>query len=214
MSEVTADSAFGSMSLEKALPEPNIEIRKIAKGEKNPPLEKIFTQSLLGDRRRGITVRGDVLNEYEKAIRNSDPKILTVIDFDGVLVSPTHLQKNAGVNNMLFLARCAKASDETVIWTNRIQPNKGKFADTGTFPFLGKNLIKRLEDMLNEQGKGKVQKKKLRDNSTELIEMSKGYDYIVFVGSSNIDRKVVKEFAHKDDMPERMVFFDTGHWII
>ena len=120
-----------------------IIVKRIGQGKKDTDLNQVFEQSLLGDRISGYKVVKDKLSDYEKILREKpDLKIHTIVDFDGVLVSPIHLQRRAGLEKMLWLARLAKASDKTTIWTNRIQPEKGRFANYGWFPFLGKKVSK------------------------------------------------------------------------
>jgi len=192
-----------------------IEIRQIGIGGKNPNLEKVFSYSLLGDRLSGYEVDESKLGPYERKLREKPSlKIHTIIDFDGVLISPIHLQNKAGFKNMLWLARVAKSSDETTIWTNRFQPAEGKFSKFDWFPFLGKEVSRRITSAMSSQGKVEIKKKKLYGNGDSLAGMSDNSDLIIFIGSSRIDREIVREYIKKGGDLKKLIYFDTGHLIL
>jgi len=195
-----------------------IKVRRIGSGEKEANLEQVFEQSLLGDRLSGYKLDEDKLSPYEKKLRTKkDLKINTIVDFDGVLVSPIHFQRRVGIKNMLWLARVAKASDKTVIWTNRLQPEEGMLSNYGWFPFLGKRVSRRITETLKTQGDQRnvqVKKKKLDGNGESLVGLTEGSDLTIFIGSGNIDRKIVSEYISRGGDPKKLIYFDTGHLIL
>lgn len=194
-----------------------IKVRRIADGGGNPNLDQIFHQSLLGDRLSGHTVDKNELSTYEKMVRN-DPNlnIHTVIDFDGVLVSPAYLQEKAGFENMLWLARVAKASNKTTVWTNRFQPREGRFSKSGQFPFLGTEVSRRIVNIMGEEGSGEILKKNISGsgNGRTLITMSENSDIVIFVGSGTIDRNAVYDYLNNGGNPDKLTYYDTGHLIL
>ena len=192
-----------------------MKMRKIGSGGIKSDLGQVFQQSLLGDRLSGYQVDENSLCQYEKELRSKpDVRIQTIVDFDGVLVSPIHLQKKAGLSNMLWLARVAKASDNTIVWTRRFQPEKGRLSDYALFPFLGKGVSERITNAMKHQGEVNVMSKNANNNGDLLVNLTGNSDLTIFIGSGNLDRKIVNEYLEKGGDPKKLVYFDTGHLIL
>ncbi len=203
----------------ESLGQRSIECRKIAEGGANPDLYKIFERSIMGNRLPDKTHASNpqYLSEYEKSLLVGNAKVLVVMDFDGVMVSPVHVQK-AGFERIFLFTRLVKAADKLVLWTNRLMPDKGKLAQSGTFPFLGANLAKRIEDLGRDQtGSTNVEVRggKSRGGAKELgnIIHADDYDMIYIIGSSGFDRKIVTKLAYTTPDPRKVVYMDTCHFL-
>jgi len=201
------------------LVEKSIETRVIGMGGKKVDPGDILRNTVLGYRLNDekYAPNEKVLSEYEKSL-GDDAKVLIVMDFDGVMISPTHLERKVGFKKMYVLSRLVKAADKMVVWTNRLMPQKGRFAKLGFFPFLGKNIAERLENLGRDAQTGEtnvdVRTGKSRFGTQGLQEMidEGSYDMVYFVGSSKLDREIVKGLNLKD--PEKFVYMDTGHYVI
>lgn len=147
-------------------------------------LEKIFQESLLGFRLKNkVEVDQTALNHYERSLINQDVRLLTIVDWDGVMGSPLHTalkfaQKPAlwkgGFEEMKKLGRVnlrewhwfkktAQASDYLVVWSSRFLVDeesplsflaKPFAAPISYWPFFDKNSLRRLA--LIEPGKIEV----------------------------------------------------------
>lgn len=137
-------------------------------------LEKIFQASLLGLRLKNkVEVDKNALSPYERSLINQEARILTIIDWDGVMGSPLHTvlkfaQKPAswkgGFGEMKKLGRVnlgewrwfkkmAQASDYLVVWSSRFLVDeesplsflaKPFAAPISYWPFFDKSSLRRL----------------------------------------------------------------------
>ncbi len=201
------------------LAERSIETRVIGMGGKKVDPADILRNTVLGYRLNDekYAPNEEVLSEYEKSL-GDDAKVLIVMDFDGVMISPIHLERKVGFKKMYVLSRLVKAADKMVVWTNRLMPQKGRLAGSGRFPFMGKNLATRIEDLGRDPQTGitnvEVRAGKSQDGSRVLQKMiDKGdFEMVYFVGSSKLDRGIVEGLNIAD--PKKFVYLDTGHYIV
>jgi len=137
-------------------------------------LEKIFQTSLLGLRLKNkVEIDKNALRPYERSLANQDARLLTIIDWDGVMGSPLHTvlkfaQKPAswkgGFGEMKKLGRVnlgewrwfkkmAQASDYLVVWSSRFLVDeesplsflaKPFAAPISYWPFFDKSSLYRL----------------------------------------------------------------------
>jgi len=139
------------------------------------------------------------------------------MDFDGVLISPIHLERRVGDKKMLLLARIIKAADEVVIFTNRRIPKEGRFTNSGNFPFFGQGVIDRMIKVFGD--KIKFEKKEWGNDPTKLMEIAQrpmegqpvGLTYAI--GSADNDRVKIGGMRGIRN-PEKLVYLDTGHYKI
>jgi hypothetical protein len=211
--------------------------RIISDGGNNSNLERVFTTSLLGLRIPNIKLDSTEFTSREKdLLSRPNCRILTIVDFDGVLVSPLHALVNikdnskVGFQNLRWLARTAKASDLTIIWTSRLylpeflleksrilrrftRPFRDRIA---YFPLIDQTSITNLERL----GKDKlaVEYDKLLTNPgiklKEFIDKAQP-DIVYYIGSSIKDRKLILNFLENNPHhAHRTVFIDTCHLIL
>ena len=130
----------------------------LGNGGNKANLEKIFQASLLGLRLKNkVEVDKNALNPYERNLINQDPRLLTIVDWDGVMGSPPHtvlrfIQKpsswGGGFGEMKKLGRVnleewrwfkkmAQASDYLVVWSSRFLVNEESPLSFIAKPFEG-----------------------------------------------------------------------------
>lgn len=204
-----------------------IDVVQISHGEKDPHLDELLRQSVLGTRTSQYSNVYN-LSPYEQELVKKEPpaKILLVVDLDGVVVSPGHLQTHAGLLNLLHLARMAKASDKVVIYTGRFLPEKGPLAYSGYFPHLGKKvsdrIIKALSGHNSDEDKVTIVHKPVNADPHQLLDMMNGdidgspIDQLIYAGSSESDREIVRKLSKLSEFinRKRFKYFDTGHrWL-
>ncbi len=121
-------------------------------------LEKIFQASLLGLRLKNkVEVDKNALNPYEQSLINQDTRLLTIIDWDGVMGSPLHtvlkfaqkpaswkggfgeIKKLGRVNRgeWRWFKKTAQASDYLVVWSSRLLVNDESSLCSLAKPFEG-----------------------------------------------------------------------------
>ena len=121
-------------------------------------LEKIFQTSLLGLRLKNkVEVDKNALNPYEQSLINQDTRLLTIIDWDGVMGSPLHtvlkfaqkpaswkrgfgeIKKLGRVNRgeWRWFKKMAQASDYLVVWSSRFLVNEESPLSFIAKPFEG-----------------------------------------------------------------------------
>jgi len=121
-------------------------------------LEKIFQTSLLGLRLKNKEeVNQAVLNSYERNLAKQDARLLTIVDWDGVMGSPLHtvlrfiqepsswgggfkeMKKMGQVNlrEWRWFKKMAQASDYLVVWSSRLLVNEGSPLSFIAKPFEG-----------------------------------------------------------------------------
>jgi len=121
-------------------------------------LEKIFQASLLGLRLKNkVEVDKNALNPYEQSLINQDTRLLTIIDWDGVMGSPLHtvlkfaqkpaswkrgfgeIKKLGRVNRgeWRWFKKMAQASDYLVVWSSRFLVNEESPLSFIAKPFEG-----------------------------------------------------------------------------
>ena len=137
-------------------------------------LGKIFQQSLLGLRLKNkVEVDKNALSPYERSLINQDARLLTIIDWDGVMGSPLHtvlkfaqkpaswkggfgeIKKLGRVNleEWRWIKKMARASDYLVVWSSRFLVDeesslnffaKPFAAPISYWPFFDKSSLRRL----------------------------------------------------------------------
>lgn len=121
-------------------------------------LGKIFQQSLLGLRLKNkVEVDKNALSPYERSLINQEARILTIIDWDGVMGSPLHtvlkfaqkpaswkggfgeIKKLGRVNlrEWRWFKKMAQASDYLVVWSSRFLINEESSLSFLAKPFEG-----------------------------------------------------------------------------
>ena len=121
-------------------------------------LGKIFPQSLLGLRLKNkVEVDKNALSPYEQSLINQDARLLTIIDWDGVMGSPLHavlkfaqkptswkggfgeIKKLGRVNRgeWRWFKKMAQASDYLVVWSSRFLVNEESPLSFIAKPFEG-----------------------------------------------------------------------------
>jgi len=107
---------------------------------KNADLERIFQQSLLGFRLKDrVEVDKAALNSYEQSLINQNARLLAIVDWDGVMGSPSHaflrfaqnppswpkgLKRikefgRIGLKEWRWFKKTARASNHLVVWSSR-----------------------------------------------------------------------------------------------
>lgn len=196
-------------------------------------LSKLLRSSLLGER-AGVKEIGPLSALEERLLLNIErTKILTIMDFDGVVFSPWNFlletakgnfdfQRTAkvGLANWRFLREIVRASDQTYILTSRRElPGKTIHG----FPFIDNWMIKKMEDKIGTVDEPKILKvipdKPLFDKGERIGEMIEkaGFepDIIYVVISSRKDREAIKTFlTNNPKFAPRMVIFDTAHLVL
>ena len=137
-------------------------------------LEKIFQASLLGLRLKNkVEVDKNALSPYERSLINQEARILTIVDWDGVMGSPLHtvlkfaqkpaswkggfgeIKKLGRVNlgEWRWLKKMAQASDYLAVWSSRFLVDeesslsfftKPFAAPISYWPFFDKSSLRRL----------------------------------------------------------------------
>ncbi len=215
--------------------------KKIGHGDHNSRLYRVFEESLLGLRikERVIDVRETHFTQLEKILlKRNHWKVLTVLDYDGVVSSPYHTIKRKieeilkGRNappqpaNARWFSYLTGLSDECVVWTGRRyfshQSSRiGSFVHTlfhpagrhfMHFPFIDDEMI----SYIKNSGKGVrvVYQKTVRLDGDELFSFMREStaDIVYYVGSSHIDRALALQFLKNHPRyAYKFVFFDTGH---
>jgi hypothetical protein len=194
-----------------------IDVRPISRGGKDPHLERVLTQTILGERTASYQTEVGELTKYELSIlhREPPPRVRVILDFDGVLISPIHLERRVGEAKMLLLARIIKAADEVVIFTNRQMPQEGRFASSGNFPFFGRGVMERMRRVFGE--KLEFEKKDWGKDPTKLSEIAlrpigdQPVDMTYLIGSARNDRVKISEMGIIKD-PQKVVILIPGIW--
>jgi len=137
-------------------------------------LGKIFQASLLGLRLKNkVEVDKNALSAYERSLINQDARLLTIVDWDGVMGSPLHTvlkfaqkpaswkggfeeMKKLGQVNLeewCWFKKMAQASDYLAIWSSRFLVDeesplsflaKPFAAPISYWPFFDKSSLRRL----------------------------------------------------------------------
>ena len=206
----------------------------------NTELEKIFYESLIGQSNyQSLSPYEQELS----ALRRDLYRVLTIFDLDGVLAQPLNAlffqnQRKIPLNTFRLLREIVGESNLTYILTSRINSDSikkkypwligvvGLFKREGidNFPFVNQSAISNLE----KWGKGKlkiVTGKSLNIDSRadQILRIINNYSneqpnlpFITYiVGSSIYDRRAVLKVCKSDpELAKRIVYFDTGHFII
>lgn len=177
----------------------------------------------------------------EMAPFNTDEKIATFADLDGVFVKYGKEHSNeSNIVRLNGLRKVIERSDEFVFWSSRFRVDENsnfwKFASMlfegksiSKFPFLTNKSIERLENFAKNSNpdcrvESKIGIKKMRscfgiedDFVSMALKTIQSEKKMVVIGSSIIDRNRVRNLAEnikrQGSDPRSLYYFDTGHFL-
>lgn len=166
---------------------PNVEYHLFHDGTVGPNLYDIFNYTILGYRRdpdgfqpqllqgkhaelyrEECAYRESNFSEDERSGRVPPVNVISIIDFDGVVVSPIHSivggPTKITLDDMRWLRTVARLSDKCFVWTSRFQMSEGPYTERfpvrqalglfrsgiSYFPWMDQRSIDRLEKNIGE----------------------------------------------------------------
>lgn len=183
----------------------------------------------IGDNRHELGPVADHAAEIRQ--RYPGERIFCAVDFDNVIAGslvtipmaalrgdrrlrdlPTHLRQAAEVpqERLEALAGIVRNADKVVIWTSRLWTNH--FGSH--FPFWDEAATRHLKGQVGEIEV--VTNKPAINPETQLLPWLRGSnpDRLIFIGSSNHDRKAAAAFQRSGVARQGVHFWDTGCWLI
>ncbi len=131
--------------------------------------------------------------------------VYSIVDIDGVLISPIHFQKTIGFKALRELGKIIQESDRVTLWTSRLSSK-----DSPIFPYFGETIQNRFKKVFGDKLQIITNKTKLGrkrgETLKEIIENNPNISKFVYLGSSPWDGEAVRECRDS-----RIIFLTTCH---
>ncbi|QQG47281.1 MAG: hypothetical protein HY044_04100 [Candidatus Woesebacteria bacterium] len=131
--------------------------------------------------------------------------VCSIVDIDGVLISPIHFQKRIGYERLKRLSEIIRESDHTVLWTSRFS-----LKDSPNFPYFGPSIQSRFQKVFGEKLEIITNKKSIGRKRGEalqkILDENPQISKFVYIGSSPWDGEAVRECSDS-----RLIFLTTCH---